>query len=126
MLHTNPIRNNIQLIRSAELSTILPFSPSFYNGAVKKGRFPEPIKTKEWGKHWDVADIYAVISKAAGKPVSAPERAVNLKEIKSYLPRSDAWYWGKVKDGTMPTPFKLFSRTFWLESEIIEWLDQLE
>ena len=126
MIHTQLIPENISMVRKCNLPIFAKFSQSFYHSAIKDGRFPQPTETKEWGAYWPVEEIYKILSDAYGAPVNIPDRAINLKEIQEKHPRSDAYFWAKVREGKMPKPFKLFNRTFWLQSDIDDWLSTLE
>lgn len=51
------------------------------------------------------------------------DKMMSLAEIVAFTGLSDKWFYKLISQGKFPKPIKLGSCSRWLQSEVIEWLN---
>jgi len=83
----------------------------------------------------DVSEIEAIVNKAIEplerkiekmmvKLETEEEERLTIKEVRKITKLGTTSIYNKMKEGTFPKSYKEGSRTYWLKSDIIEWMSQ--
>ena len=50
-------------------------------------------------------------------------KMMTMAEIVKFARLTDKWFYQLIKDGKFPKPIKIGRKSFWLESEVLAWLN---
>lgn len=73
----------------------------------------------------DSNKFYAWLSLKSGQEVTPSDTLLKSKDLQDYYQKSHTWCWIHVKNGDIPTPFKINRTNYWLEREIIGELEEV-